>query len=85
VNFDLSDLEQTAPDRGAQLRVVKEALSSLGRPHQLLLLLRDQLHLPYTDMAALVHADPKTVRTQTMMARTLLRDRVAEILRKGQP
>jgi DNA-directed RNA polymerase specialized sigma24 family protein len=48
-----------------------------------LLLLRDQLHLPYKDIADIFHTSESDARAQTAQAQMRFREKIEEILSGG--
>lgn len=58
------------------LRIVSQALQSLPFDEKALMLLRDQLNLPYRQMATIFHTDERTIQTRTTQARSQLRKRI---------
>jgi DNA-directed RNA polymerase specialized sigma24 family protein len=60
------------------LRIVTQALRTLSFDEKALVLLRDQLHLPYKDIAAIFKTSEKNARSQTVQARDQLRKKIEE-------
>jgi DNA-directed RNA polymerase specialized sigma24 family protein len=58
------------------LRIVSQALQALSFDEKALVLLRDQLNLPYRDMAMIFQKDEKNVQAQTLQARSQLREKI---------
>jgi len=58
------------------LRIVSQALQALSFDEKALVLLRDQLNLPYRDIAMIFRTDEKDVQAQTIQARGQLRKKV---------
>ena len=78
--FDLSDFENRPPHKKEALRVMKQALASLSFDHKKLILLRDQFHLAYQDIASVSGLSEKETKIQTIHARVQLQDKVKEIM-----
>ncbi|MFC1576920.1 RNA polymerase sigma factor [Candidatus Omnitrophota bacterium] len=77
------DLEGIPPIRRESLRLVKEALQKLPLDVKVLLLLRDQLHLRHSAIAAVFKSTEASVKAQTIEARTLLRRKIKEQMGGG--
>lgn len=65
------------------LHIVQEALQVLSFEAKVLVLLRDQLHLPYKEMSAILRISEKSARIQTNQARLQLREKIEEVLSRG--
>ena len=83
-SFDLSDFSALPAPKRESLRIVKEALFALSFENKSLLLLRDQLQLPYVDISAVSGIPMKDVRSKTAQARSHLMDKVREILERAR-
>ena len=72
----------TGPDlSGEQMsRLIKKAMFSLSFEQKCLLLLRDQQHFTYEDMAVILDKDLKEVRSQVLVARDTLRLQTESLL-----
>ena len=80
---DDSDLRDFPPEKRASLRMIKTALRALPFDTRALVLLRDQLHLPYRDIASVLSSSEKDVRIEITQARIRLRKEVENILSHG--
>ncbi len=82
--FDFSDFDDRPAHKKEALRIVKQALASLTPATKKLLLLRDQLHLAYEDIAAVAGFSEKEAKIQTLQARIQLMDKVKEIVERPE-
>lgn len=64
------------------LRIVQTALQTLSFEAKTLLLLRDQLHLPYKDISAMMGISENNARVQMEQTRSNLRKKIEEILNR---
>ena len=80
---DDSDFIDFPPEKRATLRMIRTALQALPLDARALLLLRDQLHLPYKDIAAVLGVSEQSARIQTTHARVQLRKEVEEVVSRG--
>jgi DNA-directed RNA polymerase specialized sigma24 family protein len=62
------------------LRLIQRALQTLSFEVKALLLLRDQLHLPYKDISAIMGISENNARVQTEQVRFSLRKKIEEVL-----
>ena len=81
--FDLSDFDDRPAHKKEALRVMKQALASLTPDAKKRLLLRDQIHLAYQDIAAVLDVPERDVKIQTIQARVQLMDKVKEIMERA--
>jgi DNA-directed RNA polymerase specialized sigma24 family protein len=83
--FEMTDHVELSRERKLSLKIVKQALFSLAFESRILLLLRDQMNLPYDGISEITGVSMKEARFQTVKARLQLRAAIEEILRtKGQ-
>jgi DNA-directed RNA polymerase specialized sigma24 family protein len=67
------------PEQRALLHLIRQAVLSLPFDARAAVLLRDQLHIPYDDIGAVVRADAKQARADVTGARTRLREQLRTI------
>lgn len=79
-SFDESNFVDLPPGERESLRIVKIALQKVPFNTKSLLLLRNQLHLPYKEISAILRISEKSVRVQTTQARIQLRKKIEEAL-----
>ena len=72
------------PQERASLRIVKAALQKLPFDTKALLLLRDQLHLPYKDISSILRVSQRNARRYITQARIRLRENIEKILESGR-
>lgn len=65
------------PEKGI-LRIVSRALQALTFQEKMLVLLRDQLNLPYKYIAAIACTNEKDAQMQTLQARSRLRKKIED-------
>ena len=78
--FEMTDHMDLTPEKRVSLKIVKQSLFSLPFESRLLLLLRDQLNLPYDDIADITGISMKEARFQTVKARLQLRAGIEGVL-----
>jgi DNA-directed RNA polymerase specialized sigma24 family protein len=78
---DESDFMDFPPEKRKLLLIIRTALQALPFDEKVMLLLRDQLHLPYKNIAAVLQLSESNVRTQIIHARIHLREKNEEVLR----
>ena len=64
--------------------MVRKALYSLPFDTKALLLLRDQLHLSYKGIAAVLHVPESKAKIRTTQARSELRQKIEEVLSRAR-
>lgn len=74
------DVMDFAAEEKKSLGVIHAALQTLSFDAKALLLLRDQLHLPYKDISRIMNISENKVRVQIEQARFSLRRKIEEIL-----
>ena len=77
--FEVPSIAGLAPEQQELLRLVRQGLLALPFDSRLLLLLRDQLGLPYEEIAALTARPPQQAKADTLAARRQLRERLRDI------
>ena len=77
---DLSGLDALPPPKKEEMRLLKKAMFSLPFEQRCLLLLRDQQHFGYDDIAAVLGEPPREVRSEVFGARDALRDKMKQLL-----
>jgi len=77
---DESDFSDLPPEKQKSLSVVKSVLQKLSFEARALLLLRDQLHFSYADMAVILKASENNVRSETTQAHVQFREKIEEVL-----
>ena len=80
--FDTSDFAAHSPEKKQLLSMAKEALFNISFEHRLLLLLRDQINLPYTLIASIAGYSLSAAKSDVIQARIQLGDKVEEILKR---
>ena len=83
-SIDESDLMDITSEERKSLRIVKIALQKLPFNTKALLLLRDQLHIPYRGIATILRITEKDARIQTTEARTQLRKNIEKELKDAR-
>ncbi|MDD5346983.1 MAG: hypothetical protein PHT59_00015 [Candidatus Omnitrophica bacterium] len=78
-DYGLSDVP---PEKRAPLDLMKAAIAQLDFEVRLLLLLRDQMRLPYSQIAFVTQSTEKDARMQMNQARGALREQIALLLGK---
>ena len=68
------------PHKRSLLLITKKSLQLLPIDDQLLLILRDQLHLPYKNIAAILHLAEGNIKIQISQVRVNLRDAIKGML-----
>ena len=81
-NLDEIDSMDSSAEEKRSLHIVQTALVKLSFETKALLLLRDQLHLPYKDISAIVGISENNARVQIEEARFSLRKEIEEILNR---
>jgi len=81
---DDADFVLLPPEKIKVLQVTKKALSLLPFNSKVFLLLRDQLHFPYHLTSVILRTPEKVVRIETSQSRQELREKIEEVLRRGQ-
>lgn len=79
-SYDESDFIDLPHYKKAALLITKQAFDELAFDSKALLLLRDQLHLAYQDIAGVFNSSESEVKIKTTHARIKLRDGIKEIL-----
>lgn len=74
--FDSIELIDAEASKKNGLRTVTKALSSMTFEERALLLLRDLAHLSYIEIAAVMDVDKRDIKSQTMVARNVLREKI---------
>jgi DNA-directed RNA polymerase specialized sigma24 family protein len=82
-SLDDSDFKGLPAEKIGSLRMVRAAIQSLPFESKTLLLLRDQAHLPYKEIASAIGISENDARIQTTQARVKLRKAVEEVLSHG--
>ncbi|MFC1807091.1 sigma factor-like helix-turn-helix DNA-binding protein [Candidatus Omnitrophota bacterium] len=77
---DSFDFEDRSPERRKYLQIINTGLQALPFDEKVLLLLRDQLHLSYSDIANILRMPERNVRIQTVQVRREFRKKIEEIL-----
>ncbi|MFH0796479.1 MAG: sigma factor-like helix-turn-helix DNA-binding protein [Candidatus Omnitrophota bacterium] len=77
---DESDLTDFPPEKRNSLIITRRALQSLPFENQVLLLLRDQLHLAYKNIAGILRMSDENARIEITQARAHLREEIEKIL-----
>jgi len=77
---DDSDFAELPAEKRKLLRIIKTALQALSFNEKAILLLRDQLHLPYRDIAAILQISESNARTLIIHGRVRLRKKIEEAL-----
>lgn len=83
-SFDETDFLELPQVKRKTLQIANEALQALPFDIKALLLLRDQLHLSYKQIAAVFRIPEKDAKVQTTQAKIQLRTKMEEVLRHGQ-
>jgi len=78
--FDESDFAGLPTEKRKSLQIIKTALQALSFNEKAILLLRDQLHLPYKDIAAILQICEGDARTLIIHGRVRLRKKIEEAL-----
>ncbi|RKY36476.1 MAG: hypothetical protein DRP78_03490 [Candidatus Omnitrophota bacterium] len=78
--LDDANFADLPPEKRNSLFMVKKALQTLTFKEKIFLLLRDQFHLCYKDISAILKMPESDVRVQTVCARIHLREKVEEVL-----
>lgn len=79
-SFDQSGFEGILPEKRRSLFTTRQALLLLSFDEKVLLLLRDQLHLSYKDIAVILQKSQAATRSETVKAQVDLRKKVKKIL-----
>lgn len=82
--FDGGDFENLSAEGKKSLLVVKRALQVLPFDTRVLVLLRDQLHLLYKDIAEILNLSESEAKIQITRSRIQLRKKIEEILSHTQ-
>jgi len=77
---EIDFINLSAEERGSLL-MTKRAFQKLSFSEKALLLLRDQLHLPYKNIAAVLGISVRNIRGKTSQVRLKLRSKIEEVLR----
>ena len=80
-SFDESCFINTPLEKRQSFLVFRRALQALPFREKALLLMRDQLHLSYTNISSVLGTSHKNTRIQTVQARDHIRSKVEEALR----
>ena len=83
-SFEESDFIDLPPHKKAALLITKQAFDELAFDEKALLLLRDQLHFAYRDIAGVFNSSESEVKIKITHARIKLRDGIKEILDHAQ-
>jgi len=81
--LDDPGLVTRSPEDKAALRLIKQILFSLPFGTRALLLLRDQMHLPYKNIGTILGVTETDARMQTTQARAEFRKKMKELLEYG--
>ncbi|MFA5146746.1 MAG: sigma factor-like helix-turn-helix DNA-binding protein [Candidatus Omnitrophota bacterium] len=81
--FDDADFADLPRPKREPLRLMKKALLGLDLDTKAPLLLRDQAHLSYKEISAILEVPEKEARIRTTQARVQLRNKLDEVLRHG--
>ena len=79
-SFDESDFKELPADKIASIRIVGAALQKLPFDSRAFLLLRDQVHLPYKNIASALNVSEKEARIRTTRSRVKLREAVEGVM-----
>jgi RNA polymerase sigma-70 factor (ECF subfamily) len=82
-SFDDSDFKKLAPEKRGSLRMVRAALQAVPFDERALILLRDQLHFSYKDIAAVLGGSEKDTKMRMTQARARLRKEVEGVITRG--
>ena len=82
-NFDESELKDRPPGKQKSLSLVGRSLHLLPFEIKTLLLLRDQLHLPYKGIAAIFNVSESDARAQMAQAQVKFREKIEEVMSGG--
>jgi len=82
--FDESDFKDLPTGKQKSLSLVGRALHLLPFETKSLLLLRDQLHLPYKCIADIFKISESDARAQMSQVQLQFRDKIAEVLSSGR-
>jgi DNA-directed RNA polymerase specialized sigma24 family protein len=83
-SFDTSFVLGLPPEQKESLRIVNTALQTLPFETKALLLLRDQLSLPYRNISEIIHTSENATRVMITKARVALREKIEESLGRGR-
>ena len=78
--FESPRVPGLSPQQQELLRLVRQSLLAMPFESRVPLLLRDQLGLPYEEIAVLVGRTPQQAKTDTLAARRQLREQLRETL-----
>ncbi|MFH1594504.1 MAG: sigma factor-like helix-turn-helix DNA-binding protein [Candidatus Omnitrophota bacterium] len=78
--FDQYDFTSLPSEKRRSLEIINRALQALPTDMKAILLLRDQLHLSYSDIAPMLKIPENSARIQTVQARAQLREKIQEVL-----
>jgi DNA-directed RNA polymerase specialized sigma subunit, sigma24 homolog len=82
-SFDDSDFTGSPPVKIGSLRMIRKSLQSLPFDSKALLLLRDQMHLSYNDIAHVLGISENDARLRMTQTRAKLRKAVEEVVAHG--
>ncbi|MFH1189366.1 MAG: sigma factor-like helix-turn-helix DNA-binding protein [Candidatus Omnitrophota bacterium] len=83
-SLDDSGFEGLSAEKRGSLRMIRASLQSLPFEVRTLLLLRDQVHLPYKHISSVLGISENDARIQTTQARVKLRKAVEEVIAHGR-
>lgn len=83
-SLDTSFVLDLPPEQKESLRIVNTALQTLPFETKALLLLRDQLSLPYRNISKIIHTSENATRVMITKAKVALREKIEESLGRAR-